>query len=59
MAGRDIQIKKRLVSPGRRDERRHGQTDFVGSEQARDGMTAGLSFRSRHDGAGRRAFGAR
>jgi hypothetical protein len=32
----------RLVSPVRRDGRRHGQTHFAFSEQARDGMTAGL-----------------
>ncbi len=30
----------RPVSPGQRDERRHGQTDVVLNEQARDGMTA-------------------
>ena len=36
----------RLVSPGQRDERRHGQTHFV---LGRDGVAAGLSFRSRHD----------
>jgi hypothetical protein len=47
----------RPVSPGQRDERRHGQTDIVFSEQARDGVTAGLRSRSRHDGAGLRAFG--
>jgi hypothetical protein len=46
----------RPVAPGQRDERRHGQTDIVFSEQARDGVTAGLCFRSRHDGAGLRAF---
>jgi len=35
---------------GQRDERRHGQTHFaLGAELGRDGMTAGLSFRSRHD----------
>jgi len=54
--GRDIPIEKRLVSPVRRDGRRHGQTDVVFSEQARDGRTAGLAFPQRHDGAGRRAF---
>jgi len=33
------------VSPGQRDERRHGQTHFaLGAELGRDGMTAGLSF---------------
>lgn len=38
------------VSPGQRDERRHGQTHFaLGAELGRDGMTAGLCFRSRHD----------
>lgn len=38
------------VSPGQRDERRHGQTHFVlGAELGRDGMAAGLCFRSRHD----------
>jgi len=48
----------RLVSPVRRDGRRHGQTHFVFSEQARDGRTAGLSpFRSRPDGVGLRVFG--
>lgn len=40
--GRDTPIKKQLVSPVRRDGRRHGQTHFVLSEQARDGRTAGL-----------------
>jgi hypothetical protein len=35
----------RRVAPGQRDERRHGQTDFVlGAEMGRDGMTAGLCF---------------
>ena len=40
----------RPVSPGQRDERRHGQTHFVlGAKLGRDVMTAGLCFRSRHD----------
>jgi len=34
----------RLVSPVRRDGRRHGQTHVALSEQARDGRTAGLGF---------------
>jgi hypothetical protein len=42
--GRDIPIEKHFVSPVRRDGRRHGQTHFAFSEQARDGMTAGLWF---------------
>jgi hypothetical protein len=42
--GRDIPIEKHFVSPVWRDGRRHGQTDVVFSEQARDGRTAGLSF---------------
>ena len=54
--GRDIPIEKRFVSPACQDGRRHGQTHFALSEQARDGMTAGLRSRSRHDGAGLRAF---
>jgi hypothetical protein len=45
MAGRDIQTLFVSVSPDRRDERRHGQTDFVfGAELGRDGMTAALAF---------------
>jgi hypothetical protein len=35
----------RLVSPGQRDERRHGQTySVLGAKLGRDGMTAGLCF---------------
>jgi len=40
----------RPVSPGQRDERRHGQTlFFFGAKLGRDGVAAGLCFRSRHD----------
>ncbi len=40
----------RLVAPGQRDERRHGQTHFVlGAKLGRDGLAAGLCFSSRRD----------
>lgn len=45
------------IPPVCRNEQCHRQTHFVFSEQARDGRTAGLSFHSRPDGAGLRAFG--
>jgi hypothetical protein len=39
----------RPVAPRQRDERRHGQTHFaLGAELGRDGVAAGLCFRSRH-----------
>jgi len=52
MAGRDIQTSKRLVSPGQRDERRHGQSDISGASRP---ATAGrLAF---HFAAGLTARG--
>lgn len=48
MTGGDIPIKKRFVSPGQRDERRHGQTNFVlGAKRSRDGTLPGLCLFSR------------
>ena len=45
MTGRDIQTFLVIVSPGQRDERRHGQTHFaLGAKLGRDGRTAGLCF---------------
>jgi lipoprotein NlpI len=48
--GRDTPIIKQFVPHAGRGGRRHGQTHFVlGAKLGRDGMTAGLCFRSRHD----------